>query len=35
MQSRLLIPLLVLTAAFNATSASHADVVTQWDSAAP
>jgi membrane-associated phospholipid phosphatase len=34
MQSRSLIPLLVLTAAFSATSVSHADVVTQWNSAA-
>ena len=34
MRSRLLSPLLVLTASFSATSVSHADVVTQWNSAA-
>ncbi len=34
MQIRLLTPLLVLTAAFSATSASRADVVTQWNSGA-
>jgi PAP2 superfamily len=33
-RSRLLIPLFVLAAAFSATSVSHADVVTQWNSAA-
>jgi membrane-associated phospholipid phosphatase len=32
--SRRLIPLLVLTSAFSTTSAAHADVVTDWNSAA-
>ena len=34
MRTRLLIPLLVLTASFSTASVSHADVVTKWNSAA-